>query len=40
MTEQSEFSLYIRDMVGSITETGKELKGFQKIFLKKENLEK
>jgi len=27
--------LYIRDMVGSITRPLKELKGFQKIFLKK-----
>ena len=27
--------LYIRDMVGSITRPVKELKGFQKIFLKK-----
>jgi beta-glucosidase len=27
--------LYIRDMVGSVTRPVKELKGFQKIFLKK-----
>ncbi len=30
--------LYIRDLVGTITRPVKELKGFQKIFLKKENL--
>jgi beta-glucosidase len=27
--------LYIRDLVGSITRPVKELKGFQKVFLKK-----
>ena len=29
-----EYQLYIRDLVGSITRPVKELKGFQKIFLK------
>jgi len=32
--------LYIRDMVGSVTRPVKELKGFQKIFLKKDEVKK